>query len=519
MREFTNGSITDLVFAFNTSANRARATIECHDGPWLFEHCDVRSACGIAVIASAPDVPTIDPVPCDRHATEKPPYHGAPEPWIGTTEEEDIEASETLKTKNGMSMGDGEEESETSEGTTSDSVGTAEHPNMQKHRHKNEYTEARWEMEAVNEDTFPSRVWPPCTYEKIPRRAIMNFTLCAFGGIDDTVFTRASIGIQADERSSVHVAECTVEDTYQGVVFSDMAIGWFAQCRFSRNGVAVGVAECAKLDVRSCLFQDQRLAHLQTILPPELVSVWAIDGGPSGYGTISRPEYGVGTLQDAQDKWVKWEDTVMDGRDPTLTLIGNAADGSARLWWSGDRPGSLRGQHGVGSAGCECGRMVCGLGCEPQCEVVAHRDRRRDAARRGVCPLLAQDNAFARGDDNFDPRPKPLRLDAITRALMEGAVPEDQLLHWERHSIAQHKRALEVCAAKAAAATEEEKRQLQSALQLSASASEEDEEEGSSQSAEGSGVRRRRQRRRRQGEEQRAGDEASEEDDYEALFR
>jgi hypothetical protein len=55
-----------------------------------------------------------------------------------------------------------------------------------------------------------------------------------------------------------------------------------------------------------------------TYAPPEEVSVWAVDGGRSGYGTFSSYEYGVGgDIDDDEvdpDATVRWDDTDMDLR-------------------------------------------------------------------------------------------------------------------------------------------------------------------------------------------------------------
>ncbi|KAJ1476961.1 hypothetical protein T484DRAFT_1823044 [Baffinella frigidus] len=199
-----------------------------------------------------------------------------------------------------------------------------------------------------------------CGFLKKPRAAIVTMRLCAVGGVSDSLDTRAILGLQAEERARVSAEKCVFEDTYSGVVASDSAVGDFRECIFRRNGVAVNVAECSSVHVQDSHFSEQRVANFATMKPPDTVSKYAIEGGNTGWGTISTPEYGVGEIdQYGEEIEVPWDETSMALKDPQLRLVNNKGDDNARMWWSPLRPPTLRGGHLVSEAGCTCPRVVC----------------------------------------------------------------------------------------------------------------------------------------------------------------
>lgn len=165
-------------------------------------------------------------------------------------------------------------------------------------------------------------------------------------------------------------------------------------CLMRRNGVAIVTGECSHATITGCRFEEQRVAHLCTLEPPAEVSIHAIDGGKTGYGSIQFPEYGVGDdEQEDGDTLVRWDDTHLALRDPFMRLAGNKGDDSAKLWYTPRRPGTLRGLHTIRADACECERVICKYGCEPECVSKDHKRRHRVCRRTPTNPLALHDSA------------------------------------------------------------------------------------------------------------------------------
>ena len=141
------------------------------------------------------------------------------------------------------------------------------------------------------------------------------------------------------------------------------------------------------------------------------------------------------------DTLVKWQDTHLAMRDPQMTLVHNKADDSARMWFTERRPGTLRGEHMIDCEGCECERIICKYGCEPQCVKLQHKGRQKDPDRAGVCPLLATENEFVRPDDNYSKLPADLNVDPVTKRYAEMNLQPSEMMGWERFLVDRYKRA------------------------------------------------------------------------------
>lgn len=176
--------------------------------------------------------------------------------------------------------------------------------------------------------------------------------------------------------------------------------------------------------------------------PKQQISVHAIDGGKTGWGTIQAPEYGVGDDELVhEDTEVRWDDTHHALRDPYMKMVGNEGDRKARLWFTERRPGTLRGQHLITEDGCECDRIICKYACEPECKIKGHKGRHKDPKRAGVCPILAKENAFELWDDNFSRLHKDLLVDEMTKKQAELDLGPKYMLKWEAILVERYKRA------------------------------------------------------------------------------
>ena len=305
----------------------------------------------------------------------------------------------------------------------------------------------------VTEADFPG---VGCQFLEEPRAADVVMRLCAVGGVADRFGARAYWGLRADERARLRMQDCVLEDTctplppprprapapprprapapsrcaapadlraglrYLAALLCDSARASLERCTLRRNGVGVGVGDCADVALEACGFAEQRLANLAALAPPEQVSVYAIEGGRTGWGTVSSPEYGIGDAEAYRPDTatVPWHETSMALSSPCLRcpppasrhaaallpptrepaprpgprevprapptaaraggrLTGCTGDGRARLWWSPLRPGTLRGAHALSAPGCSCPRVVCRFGCAPECSDLAHPERRR----------------------------------------------------------------------------------------------------------------------------------------------
>ena len=449
LEPYTNGSFRGLVMSMNVSAvdpdegNKRFCTVQAVDGPWAFECCDVRCAGGIAVDVTSAPVDKIMPWPCSKHNVSQ----LASEVHLDTPEELDDLIGKTLESclkaqkmgANPLKQDEFKAFADAQSGATSDDSSSS----------------------SFESDGYRGP-WPGCAFRQAPRAGILTFNLSVIGGEDDSVDERAIVGLQADERARVSLFDCRVEDCYTGSSFYDYAKGSLDRTLLQRNGCAVVLGECATVTVEKSTFRDQRLAHLSTTAPPDEVSIWGVDGGPSGCGTLTSFEYGVGSIEDDDidaDATIRWDETDMALREPRLSLVDNTASDGCRLWFSAQRPGTLRGKHSVQAAGCQCARVTCELDCVEkygECSNVAHPGRQQDAARSGNCSLLQDDNKFVCQDTNFDPRHRDVRLDPVTEHLM-AEFPE-AMMDWERNHVRRYR---EHIAMQAQRAKEEEARRLQ----------------------------------------------------------
>ena len=168
----------------------------------------------------------------------------------------------------------------------------------------------------------------------------------------------------------------------------------------------------------------------------------AIDGGKTGWGTIQAPEYGVGDEELVRENTlVRWDDTHHALRDPYMKLVGNQGDNYGKLWFTERRPGTLRGEHPITAQGCECDRIICMYGCEPECTKKDHKGRHKDPNRAGVCPILEKENAFERWDDNYSKLHRDLLVDEMTKKQAELGVEPEDMLKWEAILVERYKRA------------------------------------------------------------------------------
>jgi len=440
---FTNGSFSGLIMSSNKDQEILKNqtdpddklvsqpyTFLCCDGPWIFESCDIRSVKGVAFFATSPGIPLFDAKTCQRCKE----YYGLQDLPL------DEDYSEFLPPIDLREANEDMDEQEDDDQMQLDY-------NALPLEHKMSSDVVEWKPQqahtselAVQQRKKPLDSWPPCCYREPPRISNVSFDLCAIGGEGDSLMTRSLVGLHADRLSIVRMQDSCVEDTYTGVAFYDSSRSDMHQCLLQRNGVAVTVADCSVVRVMKCKFVDQRQAVLCTIAPPEMVSKYAVDGGPSGYGTLSRPEYGVGNLTGAKPESVRWDETDMSLRLPSMTLIGNKADECARLWWTSERPAHLRGNHDIEDVKCDCARVICDLDCEPECSDRNHPGRRLDNLRKGNCSLLQADNDFETEDTNFDPTPREIRIDDTIKFLLQHE--DKQLMPWQREAIEEYKRKL-----------------------------------------------------------------------------
>ncbi len=411
LEAYTRGAFRGLVMSANASVLRQGGaaalfcTVKAFDGPWDFECCDVRSAGGIAVMATMPPVPAILPHPC--------PKHDLTDLQEGVALESEAELQGLLTRELEATLRqhrNAQAQPPHKDDDPADFKPLGSRKTDRAYQHQEEEEEEEEEDEEESSTSGYRGAWPGCAYRQAPRSAILRFNLSVVGGEDDGFRSRAYSGVQADQRATVALYDSRVEDCYTGVSYLDCAEGGLQRVVLQRNGCALVMAECAGVTIQECSFRAQRLAHLSVLAPPEEVSIWAVDGGPSGWGTLNSYEFGVGSVEDDEvdaDGKVRWDETDMGLRQPRLTLQANHADDSCRLWFSAERPATLRGQHSVSADACQCARIVCDVGCLDlygECLDRSHPARSLDPSRSGDCQLLWLDNDFACVDSTFDPR-------------------------------------------------------------------------------------------------------------------
>ena len=405
LEAYTRGAFRGLIMSANASALKQGGasaqfcTVQVLDGPWDFECCDVRSAGGIALLASMAPVPGILPHPCQKHDLA--------DLEEGVALESEAELQDLLTRELEATL---RQHRQTQAQPPHKDDDAAEFKPLGSYKTDNAHEDEDEDEDEESSTGGYRGPWPACAYRQAPRSAIVRFNLSVVGGEDDAFRSRAYSGVQADERASVALNDCRVEDCYTGVSYLDCAEGALERVVLQRNGCAIVMAECAGVTVEECSFRAQRLAHLAVLAPPEEVSIWAVDGGPSGWGTLNSYEFGVGSVEDDEvdaEGTVRWDETDMALRQPRLALHANHADDSCRLWFSAERPGTLRGQHSVSSDGCQCARILCDVGClhsYGECLDRSHPGRTLDSSRSGDCRLLWHDNHFACVDTTLDPR-------------------------------------------------------------------------------------------------------------------